>query len=73
MASEPMSSPGVRGCVMVSLTLGLSVGSSSSARTVVAGRASRASRGALSTTLTGIRVSGHQLVNGRGAPISFGG
>jgi endoglucanase len=51
----------------------MSVGSSSSARTVVAARAAGTSSGASSTTLNGIRVSGHQLVNGHGTPIQLRG
>jgi endoglucanase len=69
-----MSSAGIRGCVLaVSLALGMSASSSASARTVGAASASRATRRASLALLSGIRVSGRQLVNGRGAPIQLRG
>ena len=69
-----MTSVRLRGCwVAVLLAAGVSIGWASSAGSAVAGRASQASRGRSLTTLRGIRVSGHNLVNGLGAPIQLRG
>jgi endoglucanase len=59
--------------VAVLLAVGISIGSASSAGTAVAGRTGEASRGRSLTTLTGIRVSGHKLVNRNGTPIQLRG
>jgi endoglucanase len=57
----------------VLLAVGVSIGSTWGAGTALAGRASEASHARSLTTLTGIRVSGHKLVNGNGAPIQLRG
>jgi endoglucanase len=57
----------------VLLAFGVSFASTAGAGAALAGRSSEASHGRSLTTLTGIRVSGHKLVNGNGAQIQLRG